>query len=127
MLVYIRDSDKDKVICNVDEKDIAEHLQVNPLLELEVGRIARFQGLVIKFLLQILCSRPDLLQIDGHVVEFHLVTLQIRLKKEQGEKERKRKDKAEAHLYTVLKVVFLCFCFCFFSFPFSLFPFSFDA
>ncbi|KAJ7569829.1 hypothetical protein O6H91_01G096500 [Diphasiastrum complanatum] len=28
MLVYIRDCDKDKIICNVDEKDIAEHLQV---------------------------------------------------------------------------------------------------
>ncbi|CAN8237138.1 unnamed protein product [Cochlearia groenlandica] len=28
MLVYIRDSDKDKIICNVDEKDIAEHLRV---------------------------------------------------------------------------------------------------
>ncbi|XP_044505519.1 ubiquitin C-terminal hydrolase 12-like isoform X2 [Mangifera indica] len=27
MLVYIRESDKDKIICNVDEKDIAEHLQ----------------------------------------------------------------------------------------------------
>ncbi|KAG7035812.1 Ubiquitin carboxyl-terminal hydrolase 12 [Cucurbita argyrosperma subsp. argyrosperma] len=27
MLVYIRESDKDKVICNVDEKDIAEHLR----------------------------------------------------------------------------------------------------
>jgi ubiquitin carboxyl-terminal hydrolase 7 len=27
-LVYIREADKDKVICNVDEKDIAEHLQV---------------------------------------------------------------------------------------------------
>ncbi|KAK7839224.1 ubiquitin carboxyl-terminal hydrolase 12 [Quercus suber] len=27
MLVYIRDSDKDKIICNVDEKDIAEHLR----------------------------------------------------------------------------------------------------
>jgi hypothetical protein len=29
MLVYIRESDKDKIICNVDEKDIAEHLRVN--------------------------------------------------------------------------------------------------
>ena len=29
MLVYIRDSDKDKIICDVDEKDIAEHLRVN--------------------------------------------------------------------------------------------------
>ncbi|XP_038690436.1 ubiquitin carboxyl-terminal hydrolase 12-like isoform X4 [Tripterygium wilfordii] len=28
MLVYIRESDKDKIICNVDEKDIAEHLQI---------------------------------------------------------------------------------------------------
>jgi ubiquitin carboxyl-terminal hydrolase 7 len=28
MLVYIREADKDKVVCNVDEKDIAEHLQI---------------------------------------------------------------------------------------------------
>ncbi|KAL5720643.1 ubiquitinyl hydrolase 1 [Ranunculus cassubicifolius] len=28
MLVYIRDSDKDNIICNVDEKDIAEHLRM---------------------------------------------------------------------------------------------------
>ncbi|KAK9699295.1 hypothetical protein RND81_08G165600 [Saponaria officinalis] len=27
MLVYIRESDKDKVVCDVDEKDIAEHLR----------------------------------------------------------------------------------------------------
>ncbi|XP_030520703.1 ubiquitin C-terminal hydrolase 12-like [Rhodamnia argentea] len=27
MLVYIRESDKDKIICDVDEKDIAEHLR----------------------------------------------------------------------------------------------------
>lgn len=31
MLVYIRDSDKDKIICDVDEKDIAEHLRVKCL------------------------------------------------------------------------------------------------
>ncbi|KAF8395507.1 hypothetical protein HHK36_019455 [Tetracentron sinense] len=30
MLVYIRESDKEKIICNVDEKDIAEHLRVRP-------------------------------------------------------------------------------------------------
>lgn len=29
MLVYIRESDKDKIICNVDEKDIADHLRVS--------------------------------------------------------------------------------------------------
>lgn len=38
MLVYIRESDKDNIICNVDEKDIAEHLRVScwfyPYLEL---------------------------------------------------------------------------------------------
>ncbi|KAI3750855.1 hypothetical protein L2E82_21722 [Cichorium intybus] len=28
MLVYIRESDKDKIICNVDEKDVAEHLRI---------------------------------------------------------------------------------------------------
>ncbi|KAB1200300.1 Ubiquitin carboxyl-terminal hydrolase 12 [Morella rubra] len=28
MLVYIRECDKDKIICNVDEKDIAEHLRI---------------------------------------------------------------------------------------------------
>ncbi|KAF1868595.1 hypothetical protein Lal_00036033 [Lupinus albus] len=27
MLVYVRETDKDKIICNVDEKDIAEHLR----------------------------------------------------------------------------------------------------
>ncbi|KAK1397329.1 Ubiquitinyl hydrolase 1 [Heracleum sosnowskyi] len=28
MLVYIRESDKEKIICDVDEKDIAEHLRI---------------------------------------------------------------------------------------------------
>lgn len=28
MLVYIRESDKEKIMCNVDEKDIAEHLRI---------------------------------------------------------------------------------------------------
>ncbi|MFS7983042.1 putative ubiquitinyl hydrolase 1 [Helianthus anomalus] len=28
MLVYIRESDKEKIICNVDEKDVAEHLRI---------------------------------------------------------------------------------------------------
>lgn len=28
MLVYIRETDKDKIMCHVDEKDIAEHLRV---------------------------------------------------------------------------------------------------
>ncbi|KAI8009025.1 Ubiquitin carboxyl-terminal hydrolase 12 [Camellia lanceoleosa] len=28
MLVYICESDKEKIVCNVDEKDIAEHLRI---------------------------------------------------------------------------------------------------
>ncbi|XP_043710387.1 ubiquitin C-terminal hydrolase 12-like [Telopea speciosissima] len=28
MLVYIRESDKEKIVCNVDEEDIAKHLRV---------------------------------------------------------------------------------------------------
>lgn len=28
MLVYVRESDKDNIICNVDETDIAVHLRV---------------------------------------------------------------------------------------------------
>lgn len=35
MLVYIRESDKDKIICDVDEKDIAEHLRVSICLLLK--------------------------------------------------------------------------------------------
>jgi len=79
MLVYIRESDKEKIMCNVDEKDIAEHLRVNssciPLC-------------------------PPFLKIMTDLT----VLLQIRLKKEQEEKEHKKKEKAEAHLYTIIKV-----------------------
>jgi hypothetical protein len=34
MLVYIRESDKEKIMCTVDEKDIAEHLRVCKILPL---------------------------------------------------------------------------------------------
>jgi hypothetical protein len=32
MLVYIRESDKEKIICDLDETDISEHLKVNCFL-----------------------------------------------------------------------------------------------
>lgn len=35
MLVYVRESDKEKVFCDVDEKDIAEHLRVNHIFRYE--------------------------------------------------------------------------------------------
>ncbi|KAH7541842.1 hypothetical protein FEM48_Zijuj02G0010400 [Ziziphus jujuba var. spinosa] len=44
MLVYIRESDTDKIICNVDEKDIAEHLRVarNEDLVEQIGKDVYF-------------------------------------------------------------------------------------
>lgn len=39
MLVYIRESDKDKIICNVDEKDIAEHLRVVLFIQIISSRL----------------------------------------------------------------------------------------
>lgn len=33
MLVYVRENDKEKIVCNVDEKDIAEHLRVRLIVE----------------------------------------------------------------------------------------------
>lgn len=35
MLVYVRESDKEEVICDVDEKDIAQHLRVRRLAKTE--------------------------------------------------------------------------------------------
>ena len=86
MLVYIRESDKEKIICNVDEKDIAEHLRVRCLFvntELSSSNFCSFNRIVLSTL---------------------VIIFQIRLKKEQEEKEQKRKEKAEAHLYTIIKV-----------------------
>jgi ubiquitin carboxyl-terminal hydrolase 7 len=83
MLVYIRESDKEKIMCNVDEKDIAEHLRV---------RIVLF----FPFILHATTSSWHIWMMNRY--------LQIRLKKEQEEKEHKKKEKAEAHLYTIIKV-----------------------
>lgn len=89
MLVYIRESDKEKIICNVDEKDIAEHLRVN----------AWFYILMIRILILSVCMRASSMTELG--------PFQIRLKKEQEEKEDKRRYKAQAHLYTIIKVMVL--------------------
>jgi hypothetical protein len=123
MLVYIRWADKDKVICNVDEKDIAEHLQVAVYCDTQIffqisssksvklqvqfcnlvlGTTVLRQGM--SYLLRgykAVCTRtrPELKDHMGEVFFW-----QIRLKKEQEEKERRRKEKAEAHLYTIIKV-----------------------
>ncbi|GJY00149.1 putative ubiquitinyl hydrolase 1 [Tanacetum coccineum] len=41
MLVYIRESDKEKIICNVDEKDVAEHLRIRLKKEQEEKELKR--------------------------------------------------------------------------------------
>lgn len=82
MLVYIRESDKDKIMCNVDEKDIAEHLRVRFFVVLILCCILRCE------FKELICFR----------------CIQERLKREQEEKEHKKKEKAEAHLYTIIKV-----------------------
>lgn len=88
MLVYIRVSDKDKIICDVDAKDIAEHLRVNLL----ISRSGIHSSI--------------LFDVTSLAIKPHIVYLfQIRLKKEQEEKEDKRRYKAQAHLYTIIKVI----------------------
>ena len=84
MLVYIRESDKEKIMCTVDEKDITEHLRVCKV-----------------------CSTLYVVFLWGPffgTVWFKTVDFQVRLKKEQEDKEHKKKEKAEAHLYTIIKV-----------------------
>lgn len=93
MLVYIREIDKEKIICNVDEKDIAEHLRVGGIDNISVD--LEFYLFYFYFVLL----------VNHTVLMCPLNTIfQIRLKKEQEEKEQKRKEKAEAHLYTIIKV-----------------------
>lgn len=97
MLVYIRESDKDKVVCNVDEIDIAEHLRVRIFS-------VSLQEVIIYAYLILLSTRI-----------YWFLFFQTRLKKEQEEKEDKRKYKAQAHLYTIIKVIiFILFFFMWF-------------
>jgi hypothetical protein len=49
MLVYIREADKDKIVCNVDEKDIAEHLQVINLIVKLLPSLLHVQGWCLYF------------------------------------------------------------------------------
>jgi len=62
MLVYIRESDKDKIICNVDEKDIAEHLRVRLKKEHEEMDVDRED-----YLEECLLQNPDIMIISFRV------------------------------------------------------------
>jgi len=57
MLVYIREADKEKVICNVDEKDIAEHLRVSRFSHILEPKISQARSEPICILLATVSSK----------------------------------------------------------------------
>ncbi|CAK7325156.1 unnamed protein product [Dovyalis caffra] len=74
MLVYIRESDKEKIICNVDEKDIAEHLRIRLKKEQEEKEQKRKEKAEAHLYTIIKVARgEDLLDQIGKDVYFDLV------------------------------------------------------
>ncbi|KAK6929003.1 Ubiquitin carboxyl-terminal hydrolase 7, ICP0-binding domain, partial [Dillenia turbinata] len=74
MLVYIRECDKDKIICNVDEKDIAEHLRIRLKKEQEEKEQKRKEKAEAHLYTIIKVARDeDLLQQIGRDTYFDLV------------------------------------------------------
>ncbi|KAJ4720519.1 Ubiquitin carboxyl-terminal hydrolase 12 [Melia azedarach] len=74
MLVYIRESDKDKIICNVDEKDIAEHLRIRLKKEQEEKEQKRKEKAEAHLYTLIKVARSeDLLEQVGKDIYFDLV------------------------------------------------------
>ncbi|CAL1374042.1 unnamed protein product [Linum trigynum] len=74
MLVYIRESDKEKIICNVDEKDIAEHLRIRLKKEQEEKEQKRKEKSEAHLYTIIKVARSeDLLEQIGKDIYFDLV------------------------------------------------------
>ncbi|XAR64915.1 Ubiquitinyl hydrolase 1 [Bertholletia excelsa] len=74
MLVYIRESDKEKIICNVDEKDIAEHLRIRLKREQEEKEQKRKEKAEAHLYTIIKVARDeDLLEQIGRDIYFDLV------------------------------------------------------
>ncbi|XP_021296357.1 ubiquitin carboxyl-terminal hydrolase 13-like [Herrania umbratica] len=74
MLVYIRESDKDKIICNVDEKDIAEHLRIRLKKEQEEKEQKRKEKAEAHLYTVIKVARDeDLVKQIGRDIYFDLV------------------------------------------------------
>ncbi|KAK4581873.1 hypothetical protein RGQ29_025152 [Quercus rubra] len=74
MLVYIRDSDKDKIICNVDEKDIAEHLRIRLKKEQEEKEKKReYKAQAHLFTIIKVARDEDLTEQIGRDIYFDLV------------------------------------------------------
>ncbi|WOL02144.1 ubiquitin carboxyl-terminal hydrolase 13-like [Canna indica] len=74
MLVYIRESDKDKIMCNVDEKDIAEHLRIRLKREQEEKELKKKEKAEAHLYTIIKVARDkDLLDQIGRDIYFDLV------------------------------------------------------
>ncbi|KAK5835875.1 ubiquitin C-terminal hydrolase 12 isoform X1 [Gossypium arboreum] len=74
MLVYIRESDKDKIICNVDEKDIAEHLRMRLKKEQEEKEDRRrYKAQAHLYTIIKVARDEDLLEQIGKDIYFDLV------------------------------------------------------
>nr|XP_043631310.1 ubiquitin C-terminal hydrolase 12-like [Erigeron canadensis] len=74
MLVYIRESDKEKIICNVDEKDIAEHLRTRLKKEQEDKEDKRrYKAQAHLYTIIKVARDGDLLDQIGKDIHFDLV------------------------------------------------------
>ncbi|XP_015867926.2 ubiquitin C-terminal hydrolase 12 [Ziziphus jujuba] len=74
MLVYIRESDRDKIICNVDEKDIAEHLRIRLKKEQEEKEDKRrYKAQAHLFTIIKVARDEDLAEQIGKDIYFDLV------------------------------------------------------
>ncbi|KAI9153875.1 hypothetical protein LWI28_017843 [Acer negundo] len=74
MLVYIRESDKDKIICNVDEKDIAEHLRIRLKKEQEEKEYKRrYKAQAHLYTIIKVARDEDLAEQIGRDIYFDLV------------------------------------------------------
>ncbi|XP_038720697.1 ubiquitin carboxyl-terminal hydrolase 12-like isoform X3 [Tripterygium wilfordii] len=74
MLVYIRESDKDNIICNVDEKDIAEHLRIRlKKVQEEKADRKRYKAQAHLFTMIRVARDEDLMEQIGRDIYFDLV------------------------------------------------------
>ncbi|KAI3512031.1 hypothetical protein L1887_19194 [Cichorium endivia] len=74
MLVYIRESDKEKIICDVDEKDIAEHLRIRLKKEQEEKEDKRrYKAQAHLYTIIKVAREVDLLEQMGKDIYFDLV------------------------------------------------------
>ncbi|KHG10063.1 Ubiquitin carboxyl-terminal hydrolase 12 -like protein [Gossypium arboreum] len=74
MLVYIRESDKDKIVCDVDEKDIAEHLKIRLKKEQEEeDDKRRYKAQAHLYTIIKVARDEDLLEQIGKDIYFDLV------------------------------------------------------